>query len=315
MKKIIDISTFDGTVDFEKMKKDGIVGVIIRAGYGTSEIDEYFQEHIKGANAAGLPAGIYWFSYAYTVEMARKEAKTCLDAIRPYKIDLPVFWDYEYASDNYAKTKGVIVNRSRLNAMAETFCDAVQGTGYRAGIYFNKDFRRNRFYPSTLKKYVQWYAYYNDVLDYKDGIDLWQYTSNAEVDGVPAAKEDLNYLLNESLLPASKPISAKDKLVKALQEALNASYGTSLVVDGYCGPKTLAVVREHYLRYRSPVIKNEHVMWLQGCLVLLGYTLDVDGSFGPITDKMVRQLQADTKLTVDGLAGPATHQMILANLE
>ena len=163
---------------------------------------------------------------------------------------------------------------------------------------------------------MQWYAYYNSSLDDATGIDLWQYTSNAEVDGVPAAKEDMNYLLNESLLSPDKPKEdLQAEQTKALQKALNASYGLSLAVDGYCGPKTLAAIRAHYLRYTVPVIKNEHVRWLQAALVLLGYDLAVDGSFGPETYRILTKFQSDTKLTVDGLAGPATHQMILANME
>lgn len=316
MKKIIDISTFDRSVNFEKMKAAGIAGVIIRAGYAT-EVDAYWMEHIKGANASGMPAGVYWFSYAYTRDMARAEAQACLRAIKPYRITLPVYFDFEGDSMAYAKKQGVTVSRSLLNSMAETFCDAIETAGYKAGIYFNKDYRLSKYYESTLKKYSKWYAYYNSTLDYTEGVDLWQYTSTAEVPGVPAPQEDMNYLLNEELLRSEKPGEPVRSVeyTKALQRALNSSYGTSLVIDGSCGPKTLAVIREHYLSYRSPTIKNEHVEWLQAALVLLGYILDVDGSFGPETYRIVTKFQGDKKLTVDGLAGPATHQMILANLE
>ena len=80
--KVVDISTFDKTVDFTKVKKAGYVGVIIRAGYGQTNVDDYFYEHIEGAIKADLPVGIYWFSYAYSSGMAKKEAKKCTELIR-----------------------------------------------------------------------------------------------------------------------------------------------------------------------------------------------------------------------------------------
>lgn len=319
-KKIVDISTFDKHVDFAKLKKQ-VAGVIIRAGFA-NEVDEYFVEHIKGSNQAGIPTGIYWFSYACNRDEAIEEARRCIAVIKPYRVGLPVFFDWEYDSDRYAKQKGYRITRSILNAMAEAFCDTVQKAGYIAGIYFNKDFRDNRYYKTTLNKYVQWYAYYNSVIDDSYGIDLWQYTSKAEVDGIPEKNEDMSYVLNEKILDysmAEKPDKMSDDIERAwqkeLQKALNESYDLHLDVDGCIGAKTLAAIRRFYLKYKTPTIKNQHVKWLQRALLAVGYKIDVDGSFGTQTRFCVIKLQEKAGISVDGFAGPETHLMLLKYLE
>lgn len=99
---------------------------------------------------------------------------------------------------------------------------------------------------------------------------------------------------------------------KALQQACNTSYQAGLAVDGSCGPLTQAVINEHYLYYRSPVIKNKHVSWLQDALNHLGQKLAVDGSCGPATETAIKQFQRDHGLEADGFAGVKTHLKILS---
>lgn len=321
MKRVVDISTFDQHVDFNKVKKAGYVGVIIRAGYGQTNVDDYFHEHIQGANKVGLPVGIYWFSYAYSEGMAQREAQKCIELIKKYNVTMPVFWDYEYDSDRYAKSQGFPVSNAMLNSMAVKFCSEIRKAGYIPGIYFNKDFRDNRFNKSLLKQYVQWYAYYNKTLDddAKD-VDLWQYTSSEEVDGIPAPREDASYLLNESLIRASEsksePVdeSVKETYVKALQTALNVSYGLHMPVDGDYGKMTESGVRLNYLYYKKPTIKNTHVSWFQGMLnrdPKAKTKLEVDGSFGPASEKRLKEFQETYQLIVDGYGGHQSHMKLI----
>ena len=321
MKKVVDISTFDKSVDFAKVKASGYVGVIIRAGYGMSNVDDYFHEHIQEANKIGIPVGIYWFSYSWNTAMVREEAKMCIRLIKKYKISMPVFWDYEYDSDRYARSQGHSVSNSMLNQMAVAFCSEIQKAGYMAGIYFNKDFRDNRFNKSVLKQYVQWYAYYNKTLD--DGakdIDLWQYTSTEEVPGIDADNEDVNYLVNESIIYGSESHknepedTAREKCIKALQTALSVSYGLHMPVDGDYGKLTESGVRLNYLYYRRPTIRNAHVSWFQGMLnrdPKAKTKLEVDGSFGPATLARLKDFQETYKLLVDGYGGHQTHLKLI----
>lgn len=321
MKKVVDISTFDKTVDFKKVKDAGYVGVIIRAGYGQTNVDDYFHEHIQMANKAGIPVGIYWFSYAYSTGMAKREAAKCLELIKRYKIQMPIFWDFEYDSDRYAKAQGHPVSNPMLNSMAVAFCSEIGKAGYMPGIYFNKDYRDNRFDKNMLRQYVQWFAYYNKTIDEgsKD-VDLWQYTSTEEVPGIPADNEDVSYLLNESIIhgPVSKTEtskeSGKEKCIKALQTALCVSYGLQMPIDGDYGKLTESGVRLNYLYYKVPTIKNAHVSWFQGMLnrdPRKTFDLEVDGSFGPKSEKRLKDFQETYRLLVDGYGGHATHSKLI----
>ena len=321
MKKVVDISTFDKSVDFNKVKKAGYVGVIIRAGYGQTNVDDYFYEHIQQANKANLPVGIYWFSYAYSEGMAKKEAWKCIELIKRYKVQMPVFWDYEYDSDRYAKSQGHPVSKALLNNMAVAFCSEIRKAGYVPGIYFNKDYRDNRFDKNLLKQYSQWFAWYNKTLpDGMEDIDLWQYTSSEEVDGIPAPREDVNYLVNEKLINAYISTSEdseetrQEKYIKALQTALNVSYGLHMPVDGDYGKLTESGVRLNYLYYKRPAIRNSHVSWFQGMLnrdPRAKTKLEVDGSFGPATEKRLKDFQEAYRLLVDGYGGHQTHMKLI----
>jgi len=105
----------------------------------------------------------------------------------------------------------------------------------------------------------------------------------------------------------TKP-TTKQAYIKSLQMSLNAAYKLKLEIDGSAGPLTQSAIKSHYLWYNSrSVLKSVHVSWLQGALKRVGYTITVDGSFGPATKAVVMQFQRDRKLAVDGYAGLATH--------
>ena len=126
----VDVSFCQTNVDYNKVKADGIDTVIIRAGFGreTYQKDAQFEEHYKNAKAAGLKVGVYWFSYAYSVAEAKKEASACLYCLNGRKLDLPVFYDLELGS----QTK---LGKDTLTAMAVAFCECVKVHGYSAGVY------------------------------------------------------------------------------------------------------------------------------------------------------------------------------------
>lgn len=195
--KIIDVSEHQGNIDFEKVKAAEIDGVIIRAGYGRNNIDEKFTKNIKGAIEAGLPVGVYWFSYAYTIEMAKKEAEYCLAAIKDYKITLPVFYDWEYDSMNYARKNGVNANKSLITQMNLTFCETVKKAGYKSGYYGSKDYFDNYIDTSKLSDYYKWLAWY--TAKNQTDCDLWQYSSSGRVSGI-SGNVDMNQLNNKSLI-------------------------------------------------------------------------------------------------------------------
>ena len=203
--KIIDVSYHNGNINFKKVAADGIDGVIIRAGYGSGHIDKKFIDNIKGARAAGLPVGVYWFSYAYSVGLARREAKHCLDAIKAYQIDLGVFFDWEYDSMRYAKNHGVTPSKKLITQLNRAFVSVVKDAGYKAGIYFNKDYA-NRWIDTDAIDCIKWYARYASAAGFN--CDLWQYTSAGSIDGIKG-HVDVNKVINKDLFKSSGKSSGK----------------------------------------------------------------------------------------------------------
>jgi GH25 family lysozyme M1 (1,4-beta-N-acetylmuramidase) len=201
--KVINVCAWQGDIDFNKVKESGIAGVIIRAGFGKNNIDEKFEKYITDANAVGLPVGIYWLSYAYTVEMAKSEAEYCLEAIKPYKISMPVYFDFEYDSMNFAKKQGVYLNKTIVTNMYKAFCSTIANAGYKAGYYTNPDYLARYLNDTTgFSNYSKWLALYADsASEYK--YDLWQYAAVKTIPGIDC-NVDINELSNESII--SDPI-------------------------------------------------------------------------------------------------------------
>jgi len=185
--KYIDISKYQGDVDFEKVK-DHVDGVIIRAGYGQNNIDSKFIRNISECNHLGIPCGVYWFSYAYTEELARKEAEYCLAAIKPYRVELPVCFDFEYDSvDKAQKNYGVGIGKTLATALCHAFCGTIEAAGYYAMNYTNKDYL-NRYFDESTLRYDLWLAAWLTKPDPKNpprkDVGIWQYSSKGSVPGI-----------------------------------------------------------------------------------------------------------------------------------
>lgn len=153
----IDVSHHQTALDWRKVKACGIDFAIIRAGRDVT-VDRMFHQHIKGAIDAGLSVGVYWFSYALSKADAQREADFCLQTIKPYKLDLPVFYDYEYDSERYSRERGVVPTPRLRTDIIKAFCERIKASGYEVGIYTNIDYITNRLYWDELKHYPLWLA-------------------------------------------------------------------------------------------------------------------------------------------------------------
>ncbi len=184
--KGIDVSTWNGVIDWKAVKKAGIQFAVVRAGFGnaTSQKDNKFVANMNGALNAGIPVGVYWFSYARSVEEARVEAKACLEIIKPYqsRITYPVFFDFEYDSEEYAEDAGAMVDARYVTDVTKAFCEEIADAGYMAGYYTNQDYYKNKLYPKELEAYELWLADYTDGPAYECAIQ--QYASTGKVDGI-----------------------------------------------------------------------------------------------------------------------------------
>ena len=189
----LDISKWNGNIDWKAVKEANIDFVIIRAGYGTGYVDPYFKKNIESAIKNNLMVGIYWFSYAHSYQGAKLEAEKCYKTIKPYKkhINLPVFWDFEYDSVNVANRKGYHISKKLASGMADTFCTTIKNKGFRAGIYTNIDYANNYFSRKVLAKYHTWIAQWTSTCTYKEHYVIWQCTDNFRING---KKFDLNKL-------------------------------------------------------------------------------------------------------------------------
>lgn len=219
---IIDVSEHNTVTDWRAVKADGIEGVIIRAGYGRGNVDKKFREHITGALAAGLHVGIYWFSYAYSADMAEAEAYYCMntvsDVVSWMDITLPIFWDFEGDSMNFANKCGVEVSRETLEDMAVAFCDALETEGHMSGIYANLDYEKRYGLLSVAEYagYSVWYAQYNYKMDTSiQSPDMWQYTSGGQVNGI-TGNVDMNKLLNPDIISVPETTELKEKEVMSV---------------------------------------------------------------------------------------------------
>lgn len=157
--KGIDVSKWNGRIDWKKVKKAGIDFCIIRTGYSKT-VDYKFKYNIEEAIENGLQIGVYHFSYATTNAKAKEEAEFCLKLIKPYRkyITLGVWFDYEYDSVSYSRRYGVYPTKKSVTSLAKTFCSTVEKNGYSTGIYTNLDFSSNYFTKEVLNKYPTWLA-------------------------------------------------------------------------------------------------------------------------------------------------------------
>ena len=144
----IDISQFQGNVNFKKVKKSGIEFVMIRAGFGRYETqrDPYFEKNYKAAKAAGLHVGAYWYSYAQSVDDAKQEAKVCMKIINGKQFDFPIFFDLEERSQ-FAK------GRDHCDGLVKAFCGELENNGWFAGLYISRSPLQTYISPTVAKRY------------------------------------------------------------------------------------------------------------------------------------------------------------------
>lgn len=199
----VDLSHFNGEVDFEALKSE-VDFVILRVGYtgysnGKINADDNFREYIKAANDVGLPVGVYYYSQATNKLEAKAEAKFVLRHIKKYDVSLPVFFDFEFAEKDGERVGRL--HKAGLNAMENTeivneFCKIIADEGYDYGVYASSSVLSNELNTNELDKnaYI-WVADYNKKVTYSGKYNLWQYSNTGRFDAVSNGERDvdLNY--------------------------------------------------------------------------------------------------------------------------
>jgi len=156
--KYIDVSEHQGLIDWATVRPH-IDGAILRAGYGSKgTLDKQFKRNAEECNRLGIPCGAYWFSYAKSVAEARLEANHLLTAVTPYRMELPLAYDFEYDSVKNAEKQGVTVTKALASDFVRTFCGAIEAGGYWVLNYANPDYL-TRYYDTEIpRRFGVWLA-------------------------------------------------------------------------------------------------------------------------------------------------------------
>jgi len=282
----VDISEFQQNIDFNKMKNDGIKAVIIRAGYGreTSQKDSMFESHYKNAKNANLKIGVYWYSYADSVNDAEKEARACLECIKSKSLDMPIYYDLE----DYSMVK---LGKTKLTAIAERFCETIKKSNYRAGVYANLNWFNNYLdYDKLKKKYSIWLAQYNSVNELN--CDIWQNGSTGKINGY-GGNIDTNVIFNDSVFSKSESKVEKPTLTYRVY-ADGKWYSEVKGLSNIAGRSKQAIsaialkVSRGKIRYRVHLLNGDWLPWVTG------YNInDNRNGFAGIKEKVIDAVQVE----------------------
>lgn len=230
----IDVSyfqTWKGDIDWKAVKNSGIKYVIVRLGYrgygsaGTLMVDDDFHKNIRGAMAAGLDVGVYFFSQAVNTAEAKAEAQFCINELEDYYIDLPVYLDVESIDYDTGRLDSANLSKSTQTSLCRTFCDTMINAGFYAGIYANNYYLTYKMDGASLgKDYPIWLAEYSTKATYTGDYDVWQYTGYGSVDGVPTYV-DMNVMYDVDHAPTGS--------VKVTKSGTTLSWNKVTGADGY----------------------------------------------------------------------------------
>lgn len=198
--KGIDVSRYQGNIDWTKVAADGVEYAFIRVGIrgygeeGKIVLDEKFENNVNGALAAGIKVGVYFFSQAVTEEEALEEANVVLEAIAGYDITYPIVYDVEKTSASNGRMNQLTVEER--TKMARVFVDRIKEAGYTPMIYANMEMWSVLIDMAAFEDVEKWFAYYSPNLYFPYEYAVWQYSDKGVVDGI-SEKVDLNISFKE----------------------------------------------------------------------------------------------------------------------
>ena len=181
----IDVSKWQGAVDWAAVKNAGVTHAMLRAGYGAGTVDPQFKRNVANCELHGIHWGCYWYSYAASPAEARQEARACLDVIKGLRPTMPVAYDIEYepcilALDNDTRTE-----------MVQAFLGEIEAAGYYGILYASRDFIANRLNWRELAQYDVWCAQYSATCTCPLPYGMWQYSSENAL-GIPGFGKSLD---------------------------------------------------------------------------------------------------------------------------
>ncbi len=185
--KGIDVSAYQGDIDWQAVADSGIEFAFIRLGYrgyteGALIKDTYFDRNVSGAIENGIQVGVYFVTQAISVEEAKEEAQYVLDNIKYYDITWPIAYDIEGHSSQEARANNISMEKNTEQIVA--FCDAIKDAGYTPIVYSNTRWFVSKIDMSQIKDYDIWYAYYRDSVYFPYDYKIWQFSCTGRVSGI-----------------------------------------------------------------------------------------------------------------------------------
>ena len=180
----VDVSSYQGDVDWQQVADSGVQFAVIRAGYrgstaGELYVDDSFYKNLQQAKDADLAVGVYFFSQAVTAEEAREEAVYVCELLDGADLELPVYYDWEYLDGRVPPAASM-----PMTECAIAFCEEVKDRGYLPGVYFNQDYGYNYLDLAQLRGYHLWLAEYGNTPAFTYHYDCVQYTDSGSVPGI-----------------------------------------------------------------------------------------------------------------------------------
>ncbi|MCD8321432.1 MAG: S-layer homology domain-containing protein [Oscillospiraceae bacterium] len=239
----IDVSVFQGTIDWEAVAADGIQFVIIRGAYrgvSTGELNEdtSFETNITGALAAGLEVGVYIYSQAITEEEGKAEAQYLIDLVSDYDITLPLVIDYEYYSGSSGlggRLYEADLSRQEATDICNAFCDVVESAGYESMVYANASMLNSNLYADELGRV--WLAHYTTETSYSGDYEYWQCSSSGAVDGI-STLVDLDFWFKSNSSSSSSGSDSSGSGSSGTGDSSSGSTGTEDSSSGSSGTTT-----------------------------------------------------------------------------
>lgn len=278
MRKGIDVSRHQGSIDWPRVKANGIEVAIIRTSYGTKKTDDKALYNIEQALKNGVEIGVYHFIYADTKEEVERNAEKFYEVCKPYlkQITHGCWCDWEYDTD---KRNGYRFNKEQRTELVKVFCEKCKQLGMPdVGVYANPDYLLTKF--GDLSAYPLWIAKYGkkpSTSQWK--FIIWQYSSKGNVSGIKGAV-DLDEIYDGTENQTQTPTHLQKRRV---------------------------------LKFVLPFMQGSDVVLCQKILRSLGYDLGatgMDGKFGSKTEAAVMKFQDEHGLVVDGKVGVKTWAML-----
>ena len=223
MLKGIDVSGYQGNIDWKKVKNDGVKFAIIKLGtiYDEDENSEEstFEKNYNECIKNNIPVGVYVYNYCNSIEALKKGANWVLEVLNKRALNLPVYLDME---DKTIVSEG----KEALTNQCNEFAKILTNAGYEAGVYANLNWFENYLEPKNFNSNISvWVAQYYKECEYEGKYDIWQYSSSGKVDGI-SGNVDMNYLYNENIIKNTDNNGPEDKTIDELaQEVIDGKWG------------------------------------------------------------------------------------------